>query len=133
MSVRAADITWIPTVSARLYRPIALALEARGLSSDALFAEFGAPSPASAGWDVRLPLPQIAGLWGRLLEVTGERYFSFRAAEHVDLTTCDVITFLESAASTLRVAPFSLPRVARSVTRSASPPRTHGTTRASGG
>ena len=62
------------------------------------------PSPASAGWDVRLPLPQIAGIWGRLLEVTGDPDFALHAAEHVDLTTCDVITYLESAASTLRGA-----------------------------
>ncbi len=40
---------------------------------------------------------------------------------------------LTESAATLRVAPFSLPRVTRSVTRSASPPKTHATTRASGG
>jgi AraC-like DNA-binding protein len=94
----------LPWVSARLYRPIALALAARGIDADAVFAEFGAPSPATAGWDVRLPLPQIAGLWGRLLEVTADEHFALRAAEHVDLTTCDVITYLESAAATLREA-----------------------------
>jgi AraC-like DNA-binding protein len=104
MSVRATEANWIPSVSARLYRPIAAALEARGIAADPVFAEFGVPSPATAGWDVRLPLPQIAGLWGRLLEVTGDRHFPFRAAEHVDLTTCDVITYLESAAATLRGA-----------------------------
>jgi AraC-like DNA-binding protein len=104
MSLRAAEVTWIPSVSARLYRPIAAALEARGVAADAVFAEFGVPSPATAGWDVRLPLPQIAGLWGRLLEVTGDRDFALSAAEHVDLTTCDVITYLESAAATLRAA-----------------------------
>jgi AraC-like DNA-binding protein len=84
-----------------LYRPIALALEARGIDADAVFAEFGVPSPGSAGWDVRLPLPQIAPIWSRLLEVSADPHFPFRAAEHVDLTTCDVITYLESAASTL--------------------------------
>jgi AraC-like DNA-binding protein len=94
----------LPWVSARLYRPIALALAARGIDADAVFAEFGVPSPATAGWDVRVPLPQIAGLWGRLLEVTGDEHFALRAAEHVDLTTCDVITYLESAASNLREA-----------------------------
>lgn len=94
----------VPTVSARLYRPIALALAARGIDADAVFAEFGMPSPATAGWDVRMPLPQIAGVWGRLLEVTGDEHFALRAAEHVDLTTCDVITYLESAAATLREA-----------------------------
>ncbi|HTV24797.1 MAG TPA: AraC family transcriptional regulator [Polyangiaceae bacterium] len=104
MSVRTGDSIWVPTVSARLYRPIALALEARGIAADALFAEFGMPSPASAGWDVRMPLPQIANIWSRLLEATGDSHFPFRAAEHVDLTTCDVITYLESAASTLRGA-----------------------------
>jgi AraC-like DNA-binding protein len=104
MSVRAGDSIWVPSVSARLYRPIALALEARGIAADALFAEFGMPSPATAGWDVRMPLPQIANIWSRLLEVTGDPHFPFRAAEHVDLTTCDVITYLESAASTLRGA-----------------------------
>ncbi len=102
MSVEAE--VWVPTVAARLYRPIALALEARGIAADALFAEFGMPSPATAGWDVRLPLPQIAGVWHRLLEVTGDPCFALRAAEHVDLTTCDVITYLESAASTVRGA-----------------------------
>jgi AraC-like DNA-binding protein len=104
MSVRVAEGNWVPTVSARLYRPVAAALEARGIAADPVFAEFGVPSPATASWDLRLPLPQIAGLWGRLLEVTGDRNFSFQAAEHVDLTTCDVITFLESAAATLRGA-----------------------------
>jgi AraC-like DNA-binding protein len=94
----------IPTVSARLYRPIALALRARGIDADALFAEFGMPSPATAGWDVRMPLPQIAGVWGRLLEVTSDPHFALRAAEHVDLTTCDVITYLESVAASLREA-----------------------------
>jgi AraC-like DNA-binding protein len=94
----------IPTVSARLYRPIALALRARGIDADAVFAEFGMPSPATAGWDVRMPLPQIAGIWGRLLEVTSDPHFALHAAEHVDLTTCDVITYLESAAATLREA-----------------------------
>jgi AraC-like DNA-binding protein len=94
----------LPWVSARLYRPIALALASRGIDADAVFAEFGMPSPATAGWDVRMPLPQIAGLWGRLLEVTADEHFALRAAEHVDLTTCDVITYLESAASTLREA-----------------------------
>lgn len=104
MSVRASDSIWVPTVSVRLYRPIALALEARGIAADAVFAEFGVPSPASAGWDVRIPLPQIANLWSRLLEVSRDPHFPLRAAEHVDLTTCDVITYLESAASTLRRA-----------------------------
>jgi len=104
LSGAAVSGSWVPTVSARLYRPIALALAARGIDADALFAEFGMPSPASAGWDVRMPLPQIAGVWGRLLEVTGDACFALRAAEHVDLTTCDVITYLESAASTLREA-----------------------------
>jgi AraC-like DNA-binding protein len=51
-----------------------------------------------------MPLPQIANLWARLLEVSHDPHFPFRAAEHVDLTTCDVITYLESAASTLRGA-----------------------------
>ncbi|MEO8184645.1 MAG: AraC family transcriptional regulator [Deltaproteobacteria bacterium] len=91
-------------MSARLYRPIALALSARGIDADVVFAEFGMPSPATAGWDVRMPLPQIAGIWARLLEVTGDPHFALRAAEHVDLTTCDVITYLESAAATLREA-----------------------------
>src|SRR5688572_30343432 len=104
MSVRAAEFNWVPTVSARLYRPIAAALEAKGIAADPVFAEFNVPSPATAGWDVRLPLPQIAGLWGRLLEVTKDRHFPLQAAAHVDLTTCDVITFLESAAATLRGA-----------------------------
>lgn len=94
----------IPSVAARLYRPIALALEQRGIDSDALFAEFGVQSPASAGWDVRVPLPQLANLWSRLLERTGDPDFALHAAEHVDLTTCDVITYLESAASTIRGA-----------------------------
>jgi hypothetical protein len=40
---------------------------------------------------------------------------------------------LTESAAKLRVAPFSLPRVARSVTRSVSAPKTHATTRASGG
>jgi AraC-like DNA-binding protein len=100
----APRVPTVPTVSARLYRPLALALAARGIDADALFAEFGMPSPATAGWDVRLPLPQIAGVWFRLLEVTGDPHFALRAAEHVDLTTCDVITYLESAASSLREA-----------------------------
>jgi AraC-like DNA-binding protein len=104
MSVRTLDSIWVPTVSARLYRPIALALEARGIDADAVFAEFGVPSPGSAGWDARIPLPQIANLWSRLLEVSADPHFPFRAAEHVDLTTCDVITYLESAASSLRGA-----------------------------
>lgn len=93
-----------PTVAVRLYRPVALALEARGFSAAAVFAEFGMPDPGSAGWDVRLPLPQIAGIWGRLLSVTGDPQFALRAAEHVDLTTCDVVTYLEANASTLREA-----------------------------
>jgi len=40
---------------------------------------------------------------------------------------------LTTSAAKLRVAPFRLPRVPRSVTRSVSPPRTHATTKASGG
>jgi hypothetical protein len=40
---------------------------------------------------------------------------------------------LTKSASTMRVAPFSLPKVTRSVTRSVSPPKTHATTKASGG
>ncbi len=95
---------FIPSISVRLYRPVALALEACGIPSDALFAEFGMPPPATAGWDARLPLPQIAGIWGRLLEVTGDPHFALRAAEHVDLTTCDVITYLEANAKTVREA-----------------------------
>jgi AraC-like DNA-binding protein len=104
MNSKAAGPAWVPSVAARLYRPIALALEAQGVAAQPLFEEFGMPSPATAGWDVRLPLPQIAGIWGRLLEVTGDRFFSLRAAEHVDLTTCDVITYLESAAQSVRAA-----------------------------
>jgi AraC-like DNA-binding protein len=103
-SALAALATRVPSVAVRLYRPIALALEQRGIASDPLFAEFGVPSPALAGWDVRVPLPQIANLWSRLLEVTGDAEFALHAAEHVDLTTCDVITYLESAASTIRGA-----------------------------
>src|SRR5262249_34842741 len=66
-----------------------------------VFAEFDMPDPATTGWDVRLPLPQIAGVWFRLLEVTGDPSFALRAAEHVDLTTCDVITYLEGNARTI--------------------------------
>lgn len=62
------------------------------------------PDPATTGWEVRLPLPQIAGIWGRLLEVTGDPAFALRAAEHVDLTTCDVITYLEGNARTVEAA-----------------------------
>lgn len=62
------------------------------------------PDPATTGWDVRLPLPQIANVWNRLLEVTGDPYFALRAAEHVDLTTCDVITYLEGNARTVEAA-----------------------------
>jgi hypothetical protein len=52
---------FIPSVSVRLYRPVALALEACGIATDTLFAEFGMPPPATASWDMRMPLPQIAG------------------------------------------------------------------------
>lgn len=93
-----------PTVAVRLYRPIALALEASGISAAKLFGEFDMPDPATTSWDVRLPLPQIAGVWGRLLEVTGDPYFALRAAEHIDLTTCDVITYLEGNARTVESA-----------------------------
>jgi AraC-like DNA-binding protein len=93
-----------PTVAVRLYRPVALALEARGIDAAAVFEEFGMPHPGSAGWDLRLPLPQIAGVWGRLLSVTGDVDFALHAAEHVDLTTCDVVTYLEANATTLREA-----------------------------
>jgi AraC-like DNA-binding protein len=93
-----------PTVAVRLYRPVALALEARGIAAYALFAEFGMPDPGSAGWDVRMPLPQIAGIWDRLLAATGDAHFALHAAEHVDLTTCDVITYLEANATTVRTA-----------------------------
>lgn len=95
---------FVPHVSVRLYRPVALALEARGIPSDAVFAEFGMPPPREAGWDVRAPLPQIAGIWDRLLSVTGDPHFALQAARHVDLTTCDVITYLEANAATLREA-----------------------------
>lgn len=91
----------IPTVAVRLYRPIALALEAVGIASRPLFAELSLPDPATSGWDVRVPLPQLAGVWDRLLAATGDPYFALRAAEHVDLTVCDVVTFLESNAKTL--------------------------------
>ncbi len=40
---------------------------------------------------------------------------------------------LTESTAKLRVAPFTLPRVTRSVTRSATPPKTHATTKASGG
>lgn len=95
---------FIPTVAVRLYRPIALALEHQGISSAAVFAEFDMPDPATTGWEVRLPLPQIAGIWGRLLKVTRDPFFALRAAEHVDLTTCDVITYLEGNARTVESA-----------------------------
>ncbi len=95
---------FIPTVAVRLYRPIALALEDMGISAAKLFGEFDMPDPATTGWDVRLPLPQIAGVWGRLLEATGDPYFALRAAQHVDLTTCDVITYLEGNARTVETA-----------------------------
>lgn len=95
---------FVPTVAVRLYRPIALALEARGIDAARVFAEFDMSDPANTGWDVRLPLPQIAGVWGRLLEVTGDPHFALRAAEHVDLTVCDVITFLEGNAKTVEAA-----------------------------
>lgn len=91
----------VPTVAARLYRPISLALEAAGVASGPLFAELSLPDPATSGWEVRVPLPQLAGLWDRLLEATGDPYFALRAAEHVDLTVCDVVTFLEGNAKTL--------------------------------
>ena len=94
----------VPTVAARLYRPVALALEAHGADSDTLFAEFGVPSPSTCGWDVRVPITQIAGVWDRLISATGDPRFALHAAEHVDLTTCDVITYLEAHASTLRQA-----------------------------
>jgi AraC-like DNA-binding protein len=93
-----------PSVAVRLYRPIALALEARGICSEDLFAEFSVPPPMQCGWDVRAPLPQIAGVWDRLLAVTGDPAFALRAAEHVDLTTCDVITYLEANVATVRAA-----------------------------
>ncbi|HET9930078.1 MAG TPA: AraC family transcriptional regulator ligand-binding domain-containing protein [Polyangiaceae bacterium] len=95
---------FIPTVAVRLYRPVALALEAEGIDAARVFAEFDMPDPATTGWDVRLPLPQLAGVWGRLLEVTGDPQFALRAAEYVDLTVCDVITFLEGNAKTVRTA-----------------------------
>jgi AraC-like DNA-binding protein len=93
-----------PTVAVRLYRPLALALESVGISSDAVFEEFGVPPPARCGWDVRAPLPQIAGIWDRLLVITGDPRFALRAAAHVDLTTCDVVTYLEANAATVRAA-----------------------------
>ncbi|HET9956696.1 MAG TPA: AraC family transcriptional regulator [Polyangiaceae bacterium] len=92
---------FIPTVAVRLYRPVALALESRGVAAGPFFAEFGMPDPAVTGWDVRLPLPQIAGVWGRLLEVTQDPEFALHAAQHVDLTVCDVITYLEGNARTV--------------------------------
>lgn len=94
----------VPSVAARLYRPVALALEAEGIRAAPLLAEFGMPDPATVGWEIRLPLPQIAGLWGRLLEATGDPSFPLRAATHVDLTTCDVITYLEGHARSVRGA-----------------------------
>jgi AraC-like DNA-binding protein len=94
----------VPTVAVRLYRPVALALDAAGVPPAPVFAEFGMPDPALTGWDVRLPLPQIAGVWDRLLQVTGDTSFALRAAQHIDLTVCDVITFLEGNAKTLQEA-----------------------------
>lgn len=91
----------VPTVAVRLYRPIALALEAAGVASSSVFAELSLPDPATSGWDVRVPLPRLAGVWDRVLAVTGDPHFALRAAEHVDLTVCDVVTFLESNAQTL--------------------------------
>lgn len=93
-----------PTVAVRLYRPVALALGARGIEPDALFAEFGMTSPSKCGWNERVPIPQIAGIWDRLIAATGDPCFPLHAAEHVDLTTCDVITYLEANANTLREA-----------------------------
>lgn len=93
-----------PTVAVRLYRPIALALGELGISAAEVFAEFDMPDPATTGWELRLALPQIAGVWGRLLEVTGDPSFALRAAEHTDLTACDVITYLEGNAKTVQGA-----------------------------
>lgn len=93
-----------PTVAVRLYRPIALALEARGVSSEDIFAEFGLPPPLRSGWELRVPLEQFIGLWERLIEVADDPSFALHAAEHVDLTTCDVITYLEGHAATVREA-----------------------------
>lgn len=96
--------TFTPTVAVRLYRPVAMALEAAGIAAAPVFAELGIPDPMTTGWEVRRPLPEIAGIWEHLEARTNDRYFALRAAEHVDLTTCDVVTYLEANAQTVRAA-----------------------------
>ena len=50
-----------PTVAVRLYRPIALALEAAGISAAKLFGEFDMPDPALTGWDVLFESGSVFG------------------------------------------------------------------------
>lgn len=96
--------SFTPTVAVRLYRPVAMALEASGVEAARVFAELGIPDPVTSGWEVRRALPELAGIWDHLSSVTHDRYFPLRAAAHVDLTTCDVVTYLEANAKTVQAA-----------------------------
>jgi AraC-like DNA-binding protein len=102
MAARSPD--FVPTVAVRVYRPLAAALAARGIAFEPILRELGIPDPAGAGWNVRVPVPAIIGMWNRLIEVTGDPSFGLLAAEHFDLTSCDVITYLESSAASVRQA-----------------------------
>jgi AraC-like DNA-binding protein len=92
------------TVSVQLYRPVALALEARGVCSGRFFGELGVVPPAAAAWDARVPLARVSGLWDRLATLTGERHFSLDAAECLDLAMCDLVTSLAANAKTVSEA-----------------------------
>ncbi|MBX2812195.1 MAG: AraC family transcriptional regulator [Myxococcales bacterium] len=96
--------SYVPSVSVKLYRPIALALSSHGIDANEFFSEFGISSPFTMGWDEREQINEIGVIWGRLLEITGDPEFALHAAAKVDITCFDVITYLESAASTLRNA-----------------------------
>ncbi|MBX2813650.1 MAG: AraC family transcriptional regulator [Myxococcales bacterium] len=96
--------SYVPSVSVKLYRPIALALSSHGIDASQFFSEFGISSPLTMGWDKRVHLEEIAVIWDRLLEVTGDPEFFLHAAAKVDIACFDVITYLESTVSTLRNA-----------------------------
>jgi AraC-like DNA-binding protein len=92
------------TVSVQLYRPVALALRARGFCPEQFFRDLGVVPPTTASWDVRMPLERMVAVWDRLLEVTGERHFALEAAECVDLAMCDLVTSLIANSRTVSEA-----------------------------
>lgn len=90
-----------PTVSVRVFRPIAAALRERGIDPTPVFGELGLDCAQMADPDLRVGVELVNRVWMQAVETTGDPGFGLASGELIRPGMYDVMDYAMRASGTL--------------------------------